>query len=219
MHTIGNVDNIVIIAGGPSARGIDFMPFVRSDTYILGCKDAFFNAPCHGCFTMDRRWNMHRVHRLHEQSAQVFASKKHWGFKPPPGHPYLQIAPWSEVEFYKVDIYARGLSLDPAILNGRDSGFAALNLAFHKKPKRIFLFGFDLTMTQCGDEHWYADHEWRAPKRSYPHGVDWAKDHALAAPVFTENGIAVYNASAISIIDAYPRVTTAEALHLMELVP
>lgn len=210
-----NAPDVVIIAGGPSAAALDLNLLKCKDLYVLGCKDAFFNAPCHGCFTMDRRWNMHRVNRLREANAEVFASRKHWGFKPPPGFPYEPISPWDRVHFVKVDIYNRGLCEIPGQVNGRDSGFAALNLTWQYRPKRIFLIGFDLTMPPGGQEHWYPDHEWRKAKRDYSCGRDWVIDHEMAANRFQAEGVEVYNLSSNSIIDVYPKISYADAISMM----
>lgn len=210
---IYNSDTITIIAGGHSAAGIDFNRFALAG-YILACKDSYFHVKqATGCFTMDRRWNIHRLQKLKEMDAEVFASAKHWGYKHPGIPP---VAPWERVKLIKVHVDRPGLSTDPTCLHGKNSGFAALNLAYHCKPRRIFLFGFDLTIPPGANEHWYETYEWRQPRKNYNGYKSWAQDHDHAAPLFKQAGIEVYNVSNISLINSYKVITVDEAMSLLK---
>lgn len=52
-----------------------------------------------------------------------------------------------------------GLSPEPhAIHTGRNSGFQAINLAYHFGAARIILLGFDMQVGQDGRRHWHGDH-------------------------------------------------------------
>lgn len=210
---ISLAEDIFLIAGGPSAGVLDFSRLAHYPRgYILGVKDAYFHTPADGCFTMDRRWNHHRIERLKERSAEVFASRKHWKSKW--GGPFIE--PWEGVHWLKVYVDRPGLSDESGILNGKNSGFAALNLAYQCNPKRIFLFGYDLTMVPDGAEHWYPTHEWRRPKTTYGNVHRWLPDHDVAARQLQEKGIEVFNVSTSSAIQCYTKISFKEVFRLLE---
>ena len=52
------------------------------------------------------------------------------------------------------------LSLEPGVLNGTHSGFCALNLAFHMRPKRLILVGMDMEKGPNGEHHWFPPYPW-----------------------------------------------------------
>jgi hypothetical protein len=210
---IREVENIFLIAGGPSAKGLDFQRLVGKG-FILGVKEAFFHTPSDACFTMDRRWNHHRLPQLQKRQAKVFASQKHWGSKWGGRH----IEPWDGVEWFKVWVDREGLSDMPGVLNAKNSGFAALNLAYQCNPKRIFLFGYDLSMPTGGEEYWYRPPDWRKPRRNYDSEARrWMRDHELAAPYFKIKGIQVYNVSKQSAIPYYQKLSWEKMLKLLEV--
>ncbi len=213
--TIRTAENIFLVAGGPSAKGLGFQKLVGKG-FILGVKEAFFHAPCNACFTMDRRWNMYRLRRLEAMRAQVFASVKHWSFKSKHGAKDAGPDPWPEVERFKVWVDRNGLSDEPGVLNGKNSGFAALNLVYQFNPKRIFLFGYDLSMQEGGPEYWYPGHEWRAAKKRYGQAENWIPDHSLAAKQCQLKGIQVYNVSKQSAIECYPKISFEKTLKMLE---
>jgi hypothetical protein len=101
-----------------------------------------------------------------------------------------------------------GFELDPrAVRTGKNSGYQAINVAYHFGIRRVILLGFD-----CGPkgdrEHWFGDH----PNRSrglYGQFADHFRKLAGLAPAL---GLEIVNASRESALDCFPRVSIEEAL-------
>jgi len=52
-----------------------------------------------------------------------------------------------------------GLCIDPgAIHTGGNSGYQAINLAFHLGASHVILLGFDMKFSASGASHWFGDH-------------------------------------------------------------
>lgn len=96
----------------------------------------------------------------------------------------------------------QGLSLDPAMLGGWDSGGSAINLAFHLGAREIVLIGFDLT-----GRHWNPGHPLPnasiATHRRHRESID-AMAFALKA-----QGVAAWNTSPMSTLRNYPHADLA----------
>ncbi|MBS4048154.1 MAG: hypothetical protein KG075_17545 [Alphaproteobacteria bacterium] len=95
---------------------------------------------------------------------------------------------------------------------GGNGGFHACNIAAQfGPPRRIILVGFDMR-TDKG-VHWHGRH---ANGLSNPHESTtskWAQTFDEIAPEFTALGIEVLNASPISKIRAYPKMSLEGALN------
>jgi len=104
-----------------------------------------------------------------------------------------------------------GLELDPVgIRHGNNSGFAAINLAYHLGVKRIILLGFD--MGNIGQKSHYHD--------GYPVLMTSNKTYeermlptfnSLVKPL-EENGVEIINASMVSKIKCFKRMPIEKAL-------
>jgi hypothetical protein len=97
-----------------------------------------------------------------------------------------------------------GLSRNPERINtGGNSGYQAINLAYHFGVSRILLIGYDM-----GGRHWHGRHP--APLRnSSPYGNWIPRFHALAEDLKAE-GVDVVNCSPGTALKAF-RVSTLEA--------
>jgi hypothetical protein len=106
------------------------------------------------------------------------------------------------------------LSTDPTKIEcGRNSGFGALNLAFHFGAKLIYLFGFDYgTAVYCPER--YAHKR----KESGNHWPTWAKQFDCVKNQLIEAGVTVINASPNSSITAFPKVTIEQAMSELKLI-
>jgi hypothetical protein len=93
---------------------------------------------------------------------------------------------------------------------GGNSGFHALNLAVQFGAARIVLVGYDMTL--AGGLHWHGRHP---PRLNNPTGkalVRWADILDAQAPLLAALGVEVVNASPVSALSAYPKVSLEEAL-------
>lgn len=99
-----------------------------------------------------------------------------------------------------------------ARLNGRSSGACALNLAWHLRPARLFLLGFDMNRSPRGDPYWYPPYPWSSAAGSTSNGKysAWAKGFETARDAFRRIGCRVFNVSPSSAITTFPKITPAD---------
>jgi hypothetical protein len=93
---------------------------------------------------------------------------------------------------------------------GGNSGFQALNLAAQFGAAKIIMVGFDMRVDY--GVHWHGRHGERLnnPREANMPGWRSALDHAAA--VLARYGVCVINASPVSTLTAYPKMTFAQAL-------
>ena len=101
-----------------------------------------------------------------------------------------------------------GLSADPGVVAlGHHSGYQAINLAVHLGAARIVLLGYDLQPTG-GQDHYFGAH---------PHGIpvpfDLFHRHfpSIVEPLRAA-GVEVVNASRVTALTLFPRMSITEAL-------
>lgn len=93
---------------------------------------------------------------------------------------------------------------------GGNSGFGALNLAVQFGAQRIVLVGFDMRIDK--GVHWHGLHKGGLSNPNTKNVERWRRVIDEVAPVLTALGIAVVNASPVSALAAYPKVSFAEAI-------
>lgn len=102
-----------------------------------------------------------------------------------------------------------GLSLDPdKIYFNSNSGFQALNLAYHFGASRILLLGYDLKFAKDGRSHWFGDHPDNV-RSNYP---AWFTGFSIAADQLKEKGVEVVNCSPDTALSCFERMSLASAL-------
>lgn len=88
-----------------------------------------------------------------------------------------------------------------------NSGAQLVNLVVQFGARRVILVGFDY-----GGEHWHGRHPARLNNPKAEVLATWATRLDRQALRFLELGVEVLNASPISALKAYPKVTLSEAL-------
>lgn len=95
--------------------------------------------------------------------------------------------------------------------SGGNSGFQALNLALQFGAARVLLVGFDMR----GDSgaHWYGRNNWMQANNPTD-GVygRWVRAMTAAAPKVKDRGVSVVNASPISALECFPKMSIESAL-------
>jgi hypothetical protein len=96
-------------------------------------------------------------------------------------------------------------------MNGANSGYCALNLAYIFRPTELYLFGFDMQPGPKGQRRWYPLTPWEVernygPTTGYKFG-SWANDMVVAAKMFDDIGTRVFNVSTRSLITSFDHVT------------
>lgn len=94
--------------------------------------------------------------------------------------------------------------------DGGNSGFQAINLAVQFGVRAIVLVGFDMRLDLGA--HWHGKHP---PGLNNPGAENlrrWRASIDAAAPELDRLGVKVFNASPISALEAFPKVSIFEAL-------
>ena len=111
--------------------------------------------------------------------------------------------------------YGRGLNKKPWTVNcGMNSGYQAINLAYHLGAKEIFLLGYDMQRTG-GQSHFHGDH----PKGWANGGdySDWCKRLAELAADLRVEGVRVVNCSRETALECFDRSTIDETIKCLDI--
>ena len=188
-------ETVFIIGGGPSLSKFDFNVLKNKNT--LAINKAVQNCPWADILY----WTDSRVYSWLKNDINEFKGDKYTikPFNTPP-----------DVNALK-NTGTKGLELDPSgIRHGNNSGFAAINLAYHLGVKRIVLLGFDMGNT--GQKSHYHD--------GYPVSMTANKIYeermlptfdSLVQPL-KENGVEIINASMVSKIKCFRKMPIEKAL-------
>jgi len=185
---------ISIVGGGPSVGRVDPN---KIPGLVIGVNSAIEYARCDIVVSMDRLWVEHNWELLRTSRLRSYLRRS--ALKNCRGS-------WEGLTSFECDYNTEKFSDDSSQLNGFNSGFCALNLAYQLRPKRIYLFGFDMKRRE-GKVYWYPPYSWR------PHGATtsgsykrWAERFNKAASQFKAVGIEVVNGCSDSAITAFKRV-------------
>ncbi len=198
-----------ILAGGPSLTGFDAS--VLGSRRVLTINDSWRIAPersinyyCDGLFWTSQiglnRWSLGMTRSFHDQIYKGFWVTSAPGFEDHPQVHALRLTG------------QRGLELDPTGLrHGSNSGYQAINLAYHLGAKRIVLLGYDMG---CDGPRTHWHEEPRDPAASF--SVTLEKSflphfETLAEPLRSA-GVEVINATPRSALTVWPRVPLEEIL-------
>lgn len=194
------VDTVSIVAGGWSASLVDKgnLPGL-----VIGVNESAVLVTCDIALSMDRLWTEARWAHLEERNAPAYIRLLALQNKP-------QRPDWLYV--FDNDIHQTRLSETPDILNGGNSGFCALNLAYTMRPRRIFLIGFDMSRGPNGEPYWHAPYPWaRSGGATKPgHFARWIEQFTPAAAQCAEAGIEVLNVTTNSALTVFKRIQPKE---------
>jgi hypothetical protein len=152
MQNLVMPETVIVIGGGESVANMNVNEICKRG-YSIGVNDAAVFAPVHIGVSMDRRWTEYRYHRLKEQGLYLHLRRS----------AIQNIEKDDEYKAYEIfdcNHETDQFSNKPGILNGRNSGYCAFNLAYQMKPKKIYLFGFDM-----GGSYWYPPYPWVSVKQ------------------------------------------------------
>ena len=176
-------DEVVIVAGGPSAVNFDFDRV--GNRRLLLVNDGYKRLTVRtlherewAAFSVDPGWI-----RRHSCLLEVFLGD-HYACLPLETHP--ECAGIRGVTYLQRDPEA-GLSLEPTHLRtGGNSGYAAINLAVLKRARSIYLVGYDMDPLE---------EKFRS----------WAPKFDAMVPQLSDLGVKVLNCNPKSHITAFPR--------------
>jgi len=191
-------ETIFIIGGGPSLKGFDFRTLSGKRTIAINKALLYMTDP-------DAvYWTDGRFYTWFKNEVDSFKGLK---FALRPGSQYTcDIKVLRKGKPY-------GLESDPQTLaHGFNSGYAAINLAYHLGAKRIVLLGFD--MEEDGKNTHFHD---GYPARSTGNKMYIEKFLPGFKQLYDEirlKGIEIINASPNSRLKVFPKITLAQAANL-----
>jgi hypothetical protein len=184
---------VVCIGGGPSLTAAD-VNACQGRARVIAINDAYRLAPwADVLYACDAKWwNWHQgVPEFQGWKGALELGAAVWGVN------VLQATGCEGLEMSR-----RGLR------TGLSSGYQALNLAVHLGARRIVLLGYDLQPGPGGKSHWFGEHP-DGVQSDFPVLLEGFK--RIVEPL-AKAGIAVLNASRVTALTGFPRVTLEEAL-------
>lgn len=196
-----------VVSGGWSASQADLS---RIPGPVIAVNSAALYAPkIDHAVTMDRRWAEAHWPAL---KAKNETGSVHTWFRRNNVCNIHERPDWLTI--YQCDHKMPVMSAEPNTLNGTNSGGIALNLAYHLRPKRLLLFGFDYRPGPKGEPHWFEPTgETNIVGAYHIHRgryANWAKQFSVAAEQFAAAGIDVINVSDTTVVTAFARISPKE---------
>ena len=183
-------DTVACLATGPSLVAED-VDYLRGKVRVIAINNAYTLCPwADALYGTDQRW-----WRWH-QGVPSFTNPK-WSMN------HSQWRGWDhkypDVQLLR-NTGPNGLEHEPTGLkNGRNSGYAAINLAVHYGATRIVLLGYDMQPAK-GKSHFFGEH----PNRSVsPYASFRARFMSLQKPL-AKIGVDVINCSRHTALTAFP---------------
>lgn len=190
---------VVILASGPSLTADD-VASCQGRAKVIAVKDAIRLAPWADCLygsgaDAGSWWRLNGPN-LTEYSGLRYTLDP-------------AAAKWADVLSYNG---TDGLSTDPtALRTGKNSGYAAVNLAVHLGAAKIVLLGYDLREGPEQQQRWFGSHPW--PSRPWSElGLMVMPLYATLVEPLAALNISIVNASRATALTCFPRITLAEAL-------
>ncbi|WP_412063983.1 hypothetical protein [Rhizobium sp. SYY.PMSO] len=195
-------ETCVIVAGGPSAAGHDYELLRMHDARVIVINNAHRLVPfADVLFACDLAWWKRYGPDLAFGGLRLSTDRNcceprmHWGVQP-------------------VGLNKQSDRLDLVRFNhvgwGGNSGFQALNLAIQFGASRIVLVGYDMTTVQ--GLHWHGAHPSGMNNPTEQNIARWRRAIDGAAEDMRKIGVTVINASEISTLQNYPKMSLAEAI-------
>lgn len=186
---------VVCIAAGPSLTPED-VEHCRGKARVIAINKSWDLAPWADCFySADHKWWQHR--------------------KGEPDFKGLKVALEDDLPRGVLRMRYRnfeGLERDRAYLaQGGNSGYQAVNLAYHLGARRILLLGYDMQLTG-GRSHWHGDHPDGLNNPAPPLIAEWVKAFATLAKELDVEGIDVVNCTRDTALTCFPMAKLEEIL-------
>lgn len=201
-------DDVIVLAGGASVMEYD-LRHIHERGYLIGVNDAAIFTHVDVAFTMDRLWLEGRQLMLKILNPPEVYYRK--------GTPKNFDPPQRWVAYTHADADPTVMTSEMGKYNGSNSGTCALNLAYQRAQRRVFMLGFDMQRGPRGEKHWYPDYPWAADEKSgTKKGTyrDWTEEFAVIHTQFLAKGLKVYNVNHRSLITAFETITYDKFLRM-----
>lgn len=192
---------VVCIAPGPSLVRED-TELVRGRYPVIAINDAVRMVPwADVLYSSDQTWFPKM------NGAPSFQGRK-YAILPQPRKANNPFARWPEIQVLK-NTGQDGLERSPdGLRTGKNSGYAAINLAVHFGAVRILLLGYDMKIGSNGQTHFDGPRR-GTPATNFP--MFRAMFDTLPEPLKLA-GVTVLNCSRKSALECFPRVPLAHAM-------
>jgi hypothetical protein len=207
-----NVNKIIIVGTGPSLVGFDFDKLYGKG-FIIAVNDAHQYLPyanawftldpwgLTGTQTPDRNFKGQMWAAVPDDFAQRDAKCPTHRITPLPSIKFLHRISFHTATCTPDDYLQWGLNEDNSCINSLNSGFGALNLAYHMRPQKILLLGMDATSGYFFDQ----------TKKTRPlNFLPWIFESAKIQ--LDRTNIQVLNGSHISKITCFNKMSPNSAL-------
>lgn len=205
-------DKIIIVCSGPSLTNFDFKT-IKGIGHIICVNNAYKSVPFGDYwFTLDP-WGLGGEQIPKPFSGKLYAAvPDNFGLLDAKVIQHRVNAPKNIIYLHRLishnkpsisseTAYVTGLSEDNGCINTGNSGFGALGLAYHMKPKKILILGMD------GDiGYYYSKTERNRPLKYLPLLME------STVTQLDKAGISVLNGSINSNITCFPRYSLLEAV-------
>jgi len=193
-----NKETAYIVGGGPSLRGFDWS--LLKDKHVIAINRAYEAVPnAEVLFWMDDAFFAEHSMGLEHHKAKYKISVSP-----------LFLSNDRSKELGVTLLYwegLRGLAEDVTkVCTGKNSGYAAINLAFHFGVSKIVLLGYDMC-EDTGVSHWHSGYTYNYRPRKLLKYLPWFSN--LVGPLKRWN-VEVVNACPGSLLDCFPKATLEE---------
>lgn len=189
---------VYIVGGGPSLKPFQKkLALLYQLGHVIAVNDAYKHCKYPDViFTLDHQWLENRFTEIPSMQSPVFAAVE---FE---NHPCIDCE--NLTYLWRYPRWKATLSEDKSqITNGHNSGYGALNFAYLKGAKTIFLLGFDFKLVD-EKKHFHEGYKWTSPQDPNNVFPMWAKLFDDTLPQFEKAGVKVFNCSNNSAMTAFP---------------
>jgi hypothetical protein len=189
-------ETIYIIGGGPSLKNFDFRQLRGARTIAIN-KAILFHPGADVLYWTDIRFYTWYKNEIDNYKGLKFTIKG--------GSQYT-----NDIKVLKKG-KAYGLETDNQTLaHGNNSGYAAINLAYHLGARRVILLGFDMASDGV-DSHFHDGYPTKSPQdRMYQD--KFIPGFKQLNSELRDSGVMVLNASPYSKLTVFPKITLEQAL-------
>lgn len=200
-------DSTVVCVGGGPSFSVEQQNIIRDWHARGGCKVIAINNAYARCLWADAHYFAdHRWYRWHKDK-ELFAEFRGERYSIENANSTIEDASIKVLKNLSVVGGTMGrLSDDPTGLytGCGNGGYQAIELGILKGGIRIVLVGYDLKPDAEGRHHWHVEHPVTMDGGIYRF---WREEYGRMAPTAKARGIEIWNASADTALEHFPRVS------------
>jgi uncharacterized Rossmann fold enzyme len=191
-------ETIYIVGGGPSLKGFDFERL--KGKIVIAVNKALYHVP----FAQVLYWSDQRFYEWYGEDVDKYNGIKVTNKPQPKRADIINL----------VDTGKDGLELEAhAIRHGGNSGYAAINVAYHLGARKIVLLGFDMQNGKGGESHFHEGYPTRPTSNEVIQSNMLPSFDTLVDPL-KRRKVEIYNLSSTSLIKCFQRIDLETALSL-----